>query len=731
MTPSQTHRPVPSPVRSFRQLRSLDQFSYSLRVFVALAGVMAGCSIFGALDLVIPLFLGVIAGALAETDDSWWGRAKAVAITLALFAVSAFCVGLFAPTPWLFVAAMIASTFTLSMSGALGARYTTIAHATLTLAVYAMLGLEQVGATPDLWRAPLLLTLGAAWYGLLSVVWQALLPFEPVTLGLAGLFDEVGAYLEEKSALFEPRRHPDIEGARVLLARRNGGVVIALNRVKELIRRRVATDRDDPRVERCLALFFTAQDIHERASSSHIAYEDFTRAFFHSDVMFRCRRLLQAQGRACRALARRLRGGPAVDTAESGQALEDLHASMAFLKARDLPDQRPLMPSLGDLVANLEALQSDLERTEAPADPAAAHPDTSLFDDSPGSLAEAGRRVMSHLTPASPVFRHALRLTLALGVGYCLKILVHPAQGYWILLTALFVCLPNYASTRRRLWQRIAGTVLGLLAGWALITLFPAREIQQSIAVVAGVAFFVWRTGRYTLATGAITLMVLCCFNQVVDGYSIIWPRLIDTLIGSAISGLVVVFVLPDWQGRQLHKGVAATLTGASGYLRALIRQYGSSKSDDLAYRVARRTAQEADAALSTTLSNMLQEPERHRRDADACMRHLVLSHTLLSYLSALGAHRDALPALAPDRPLGRAALRLAGALDDLAADLAARRAVALDDGTDDAIARDLADVAGPIDDRERLVRTQLALICRQLAPIRRSAQQIQATIGT
>ena len=724
MRASPASRLAKSVFQSVQSLWSLDKVSDSLRVFIALAAVMAACSLSGASDLIIPLFLGVIAGALAETDDSWQGRAKAVVLTVALFALSAFCVEFLTPYPWLFVAAMAASTFTLSMSGALGPRYVTIAQATLILAVYAMLSLEQAAAGPNLWRLPLLLTLGAAWYGALSVLWQALFPFRPVRQGLASLFDRVGEYLESKSALFEPRRRQDIESARVRLAHRNGTVVIALNQVQELIRRRVRSGRGDDRIERFLGQYFVAQDIYERASSSHHPYDEFTRAFFHSDVMFRCQLLLRQQGRACWGLARAQRESRPFDYGQTREALDDLRASLDYLKTGNLPEQRDLLPSLGDLVNNLEALESNLARADDPAD-GATRPDKSLFDDSPRTLAEAWRRVAQHLTPTSSVFRHAVRLSLALGVGYAVKNIIHPAQGYWIVLTTLFVCLPNYASTRRRLGQRVSGTVLGLIAGWALITLFPAPDIQRLIAVAAGVAFFVWRADRYTLATGAITLMVVCCFNQVANGYGIIWPRLLDTLLGSLISGLAVFFVLPDWQRRQADKVVAGALSGASGYLRALIRQYGSGKRDDLDYRVARRAAQEADATLSSMLSNMLQEPGRYRRDVDFYMRLQVLSHTLLSHLSTLGAHRDALPALSPEQPLARTALRIADSLDSIAADLSARRPPLLASGVEAQAARELETFSGEIDDRERLVRSQLTFICRQLPPMRQLASQL------
>jgi uncharacterized membrane protein YccC len=71
--------------------------------------------------------------------------------------------------------------------------------------------------------------------------------------------------------------------------------------------------------------------------------------------------------------------------------------------------------------------------------------------------------------------------------------------------------------------------------------------------------------------------------------------------------------------------------------------QYQSGKRDDLAYRTARRNAHNADAALSTALTSMFQEPGFVQGQGDGALRFLLLSHTLLNYLSGLGAHREAL----------------------------------------------------------------------------------------
>ncbi|WP_339807364.1 FUSC family protein, partial [Stutzerimonas kunmingensis] len=255
--------------------------------------------------------------------------------------------------------------------------------------------------------------------------------------------------------------------------------------------------------------------------------------------------------------------------------------------------------------------------------------------------------------------------------------------------------------------------------------LSPSQPIQALFAVVAGVVFFATRSTRYTLATAAITLMVLFCFNQVGDGYGLIWPRLFDTLLGSLIAAAAVFLILPDWQGRRLNQVVANTLSCNSDYLRQIMRQYDSGKRDDLAYRLARRNAHNADAALSTTLSNMLLEPGHFRKDAETGFRFLILSHTLLNYLSGLGAHRESLPDDASDALLERAAQQLATSLDDLASALAQNKPVAIYSEDEEALAQQLEQTPDEMDDAHRLVQTQLGLICRQLAPLRSMASHL------
>ncbi|MCF3192615.1 MULTISPECIES: YccS family putative transporter [Pseudomonas] len=715
---------------SLRRLWALDKFSYSVRVFVALTGSMAFCWYQDEMSLLIPLFLGIIASALSETDDSWQGRLNALLVTLVCFTASALSVELLFPYPWLMVCALALASFGLTMLGALGERYGAIASATLILAVYTMIGVDQRGGeVTNFWHEPLLLVAGAAWYGILSVLWQALFSNQPVQQSLARLFWELGLYLKIKSALFEPIRKLDVEAGRLELARQNGRVVAALNTAKEIILHRVGNTRPGSKLSRYLKLYFLAQDIHERASSSHYPYNALADAFFHSDVMFRCQRLLRQQGVACQRLSESIKlRQPFVYDDSFAEALGDLHASLEHLRIQSNPAWRGLLRSLRALAANLGTLDRLLSDASNP-DTLADATDSSLLDRSPRNLKDVWSRLRQHLTPTSLIFRHALRLPLALSIGFAMVHWIHPSQGYWIILTTLFVCQPSYGATRRKFSQRIIGTAIGLAVGWALFDLFPNPLVQSMFAVVAGVVFFINRTTRYTLSTAAITLMILFCFNQVGDGYGLFLPRLFDTLVGSVIAAAAVFLFLPDWQGRRLNQVLANTLSCNSQYLRQIMQQYAQGKSDSLAYRLARRNAHNADAALSTTLANMLMEPGHFRKDADMGFRFLVMSHTLLSYLSGLGAHRDTqLPAEVREQLIEGAGSKIADSIEQIAQGLATKQAVAVQSDEEEALAGELEQMPDEIDENQRLVQTQLALICRQLGPLRTLAAHLVKT---
>jgi uncharacterized membrane protein (TIGR01666 family) len=295
------------------------------------------------------------------------------------------------------------------------------------------------------------------------------------------------------------------------------------------------------------------------------------------------------------------------------------------------------------LLNNLKAIDAQLATIESEQILESHHEnhDQTLSSEGLTGWADIRLRISRHLSPESPLFRHAVRMSLLLCAGYGFVQLTGLEHGYWILLTSLFVCQPNYNATKRRLALRIVGTVAGIVLGLPLLWLVPSVEGQLILIVVTGVLFFAFRQSQYAHATMFITLLVLFCFNLLGEGFEIALPRIFDTLLGCGIAWLAVAFLWPDWRFRRLSSVAERTLTANCRYLDAILVQYHQGKDNRLDYRIARRDAHNGDAELASVVSNISAEKNASASLREAAFRLLCLNHSFLSYISALGAHRE------------------------------------------------------------------------------------------
>lgn len=614
---------------------------YYVRIFIALCGTTALPWWLGEVKLTIPLTLGMVAAALTDLDDRLAGRLRNLIITLICFFIASASVELLFPWPWLFAIGLTFSTSGFILLGALGQRYATIAFGALLIAIYTMLGTSLY----DQWyQQPLLLLAGAIWYNLLTLIGHLLFPIRPLQDNLARCYEQLAHYLELKSRLFDPDIEDESQAPLYDLALANGQLMATLNQTKQSLLTRLRGDRGQRGTRRTLHYYFVAQDIHERASSSHVQYQALRDYFRHSDVMFRFQRLMSMQGQACMKLSRCiLLRTPYQHDSHFERAFTHIDAALERVHADGASEEQ--LKALGFLLSNLRAIDAQLATIES--EQALALPDNStesqLADDSPHGLSDIWLRLRRNFSPESALFRHAIRMSLVLCVGYGIIQITGMNHGYWILLTSLFVCQPNYNATRHRLTLRIIGTLVGVAIGLPILWFVPSLEGQLVLLVITGVLFFAFRNVQYAHATMFITLLVLLCFNLLGEGFEVALPRVIDTLIGCAIAWAAVSFIWPDWRFRNLPRVLERATDANCRYLDAILEQYHQGRDNRLAYRVARRDAHNRDAELASVVSNMSSEPDVTPQIREAAFRLLCLNHTFTSYISALGAHREKL----------------------------------------------------------------------------------------
>lgn len=634
-------------VTGLRRYAYNSSLLYHVRIFIALVGVTAVPWWIGHPTLTIPLTLGVVAAALTDLDDRLAGRLRNLFITLVCFFIASASIELLFPYPWLFALGLTLSTCGFTLLGALGQRYATIAFGALLIAIYTMLGTAMYHAW---YQQPLLLILGAVWYNVLTLSGHLIFPIRPLQDNLARCYQQLAHYLEAKANLFDPdiesnvgQPSINIDQPLIDVAMANSALVTTLNQAKTSLVTRLKGDRGQRGTRRTLHYYFVAQDIHERASSSHVQYQALREKFRYSDVLFRFQRLLSMQARACTQLSQ------SILMRQKYQHDPRFERAFTFLDAalvRELAhhENTQQVKALSHLLKNLRAIDAQLAGIES-EQVLAEEPqsESRLSDDRITGWSDIKLRISRHLTPQSALFRHAIRMSVVLCVGYTFIQLTGMRHGYWILLTSLFVCQPNYNATRRRLALRIIGTLAGILIGLPILYFVPSIEGQLILIVITGVLFFAFRNVQYAHATMFITLLVLLCFNLLGEGFEVAAPRVFDTLLGCAIAWIAVSYIWPDWKFRQLPAVVHKTLNANCRYLDAILVQYYQGKDNSLPYRIARRDAHNCDAELASVISNMSAEPKADKDTQEAAFRLLCLNHTMLSYISALGAHREKL----------------------------------------------------------------------------------------
>ncbi|CBJ79908.1 putative efflux transport protein (PET family) [Xenorhabdus bovienii str. Jollieti] len=621
---------------------------YYIRIFIALTGTTLVPWLLGEEPkMTIPLTLGVVAAALTDLDDRLVGRLRNLMITLVSFFAASTSITLLFPYPWLFMVGLAVSTCSFILLGALGQRYATIAFGALLIAIYTMLG---TSIFPLWYQQPLLLLTGAIWYNLLTLTGHLLFPIRPLQENLARCYQQLSAYLYAKTSLFDPDSEAEeCKQSMFDVAMANSALVTTLNQAKISLLSRLKGDRGQRGTRHTLHYYFVAQDIHERASSSHVQYQKLRETFRHSDILFRCQRLLSMQARACEQVSQSIiLRKPYQHNSRFENAFNYLESSLERLKNQQGADTQIM--AFYNLLRNLRAIDAQLSGLNSEQSPlfqntsqSGKQEDTQLSDEALTGWRDVWFRISSNLTPKSALFRHAIRMSVLLCTGYAIIQLFDLQRGYWILLTSLFVCQPNYNATRRRLALRVIGTLAGILIGLPILYFVPSIEGQLVLIIISGVLFFAFRNIQYAHATLFITLLVLLSFNLLGEGFEVALPRITDTLIGCGIALLAVSFIWPDWKFRQLPRVINRTMIANCRYLDAIVGQYYQGKSNSLNYRISRRDAHNCDAELASVISNMASEPKNYRVSQEEAFRLLCLNHTMLSYISALGAHRDRL----------------------------------------------------------------------------------------
>ncbi|KUK77937.1 MAG: Putative membrane protein, partial [Proteiniphilum acetatigenes] len=568
------------------------------------------------------LALGVVAMALGETDVHPRGRMKSAGIALLLFFLISSITELTLPYPAIFAPVLAIMAFILVLVGGIDSRLQGVTFGSLLILVYTMLG---AGNSDKWFHQPLLLTAGALCYSMVSILLLYHRPYRLLTDQLSRGFSYLAEYIELKAGLF-PSNPAMQRSIRNQLAQKNTQLAQQIEACKNDLYS--YSEESSPDAQSQLSSYyrkwFLLQEMQERVISSHEQYDLLTEQVKNSE-------LIEGFGQLMRELAKAIAlYAESMITGEPYRHPLSLRWTVSAMQ-RMLEDAKGEAHhlTLSLLMRNLIGLEKNLRENEE----SGSQIDLSAFY----ARKPERKRLRELLTPTHPRFRFAVRLTLGWLLGYGMMLLLHFEKGAWILLTSLIVFQQTYSATRMRLFHRVLGTLLGVILGVALAQLLPTHAGHILLLLGSIYAFFYWLKKNYTIAAIFITTFVLAVFNLLSSqGVEVMLPRITDTLIGGAIAYLVVRFVWPDWQYKQLPTLLHAAVVKSKRYFESI---YDGSVSDE-EYQHNRRQAYNADNALTSAWKGMRLEPRKSRQYEESAFNLTNLNHALLSYISAFGVHK-------------------------------------------------------------------------------------------
>ncbi|GLS91618.1 TIGR01666 family membrane protein [Psychromonas marina] len=592
------------------------------------------------LNISISLCLGVMACAIVENDDNHIGRGKFLLAILTCFFIASSSVELLMPYPLFFGIGLLISSFLFMMTGTLGANYSKVGFGAILIAIYTMVGYE---ASVNWYEQPLLLTLGTLWYGVFSIIWHFFNPNRSLREQLAQLYFTLSRYQQQKSALFN-----EVEGGsqqalydiRQQLAIHNISIIARLQQSQNIIQSRVQVRRKQNELQQLNQLYIMAEQIHERISASQYLYSQLENSFGKSQILEGYHLLLLELSENCYRLGLSITDKKHYHyTRRLNWTMKALADQLALLKqtlttTKDHDEALLALQAIYDNIAGIDTLLKSVSKTtELPA--------IVINNDKEVVKQPFWKIFLAALSPHNNTFKHAVRISISLLFAFVVQQSLQLDHGFWLLLTVLFVCQPSFSETRKRLIQRILGTLIGLLIGYPVLLLVTDIPIQVLFMISSAFLFFNYLRTNYALGVVFITLFVMFVFNLLTgSGIAILPARVIETLLGGFLSVLAISFIFPDWQFQRFPQLVTNLLTLSNRYFNLVSNQYQYGRSENLHYRVTRFETFQADAILASAWQSMLFEPtskQQLNREVYALVNRC---DALVSYIAALASHR-------------------------------------------------------------------------------------------
>lgn len=628
-------------LKQFRLFLKRLNFDRSVKFGFAVAIPIAIFYFLGFLEFAPAIAIGVLLNSSGDIPGSLKRKINAILISIVLTSIITLVILFSKPFLPLLLIILAVISFLVSMISVYGFRASLVSFSGL-LAMVISFAIQKETAN-DIFVQVALMGFGGLWYALVSFIFQKIVPKKEQNQLLADTLLLLGKYLKLRAKLLTKKTNRD------KLLKRTLALQNQINETHETLREILLTARKrsgkSHYEEKQLLILVSSIKIFELIEAEHLDYKLIDTIFGErKNFLEASKNLNQIMGNHLILLSGLLIQNDKIPNKEILlEALSDANETIRdYINIVKLPEAREgalLLKNLYDyqeqILQEIRTIRRVMANVQHSSKVSLKREDSSQFL----TLQEYRWNVLTqNFSLNSKMFRHSLRLTIAILFSYLLGFIFEIQNAYWILLTVIVIMRPSYGLTKERSKDRIIGTLIGAFIAVGIVLLTQNVIVYSTLAFISLILSFSLIQQNYKSAAALITISIIFLYSLInPNAFEVIQYRIIDTIIGATIAVVANYILLPSWEADNLKQVLLKAVKMNRNYLLSAQELYETSTTQKLGYNLARKEAFLAISNLNASFQRLTQDPKSKQKEFQLIYEIVTINQTIISAIAAIG----------------------------------------------------------------------------------------------
>jgi uncharacterized membrane protein YccC len=630
-----------------KQLKQLELFLKSssfdrgIRIGVGIALPLALLYFLGYFKYAPPVVIGAFLNAPGDIPGSIKRKVNAILVSIGLTMVITTIILFSKPFLPLLLIAITVITFFVSLLSVYGFRASLVSFSGL-LAMVIALAIQKETAY-EIMVQVCLMGVGGLWYLVVSFIFRKFAPIKDQNQLLSDTLLLIGEYLKLRATFLTQKTTRDEYLKQSFVLQHQ------INEKHETLRETLLTARKrsgrSHYEEKQLLILLSSINIFELIEAKHLDYKMIDAIFGkHKKFLKASQDLSEIMGDHLIRLSELLIQNNKIPNRDVLlNALSEANKSITnYIDTVKLPEAREgalVLKNLYDyqeqLLQEIRTIRRVMANVQQASKVSLKREDSSQFL----TLQEYRLNVLvQNFSLDSTMFRHSLRLTIAIVFAYLLGFIFDIQNTYWILLTVIVIMRPSYGLTKERSKDRIIGTLIGAAVAVGIVLITQNVVIYGILALVSLIFAFALIQQNYKFAAALITISIIFVYSFInPNAFEVIQYRVIDTIIGSTIAVAANYILVPSWEAYNLKQVLLNALKMNKEYLLATQKLYQDPSQHKLSYSVARKEAFLAISNLNAAFQRLTQDPKSKQAEFQLIYEIVTLNQTMISAIASIG----------------------------------------------------------------------------------------------